>query len=53
MSRFFSWTVITSVATTLKVETATIRPITRKRVVCWIASAAKRPPFMERQSETE
>ena len=53
MSRFFSCTVITSVATMLKVETATISPITRKSVVCWIASAEKRPPFIERQSDTE
>jgi lipoprotein-releasing system permease protein len=53
MSRFFSWTVITSVATMLKVETATIRPIRRKSVVCWITSAEKSPPFMERQSDTE
>ncbi len=53
MSRFFSCTVITRVATTLNVETATIRPMTRKSVVCWMARAAKRPPFMERQSETE
>ena len=53
MSRFFSCTVMTSVATTLKVETATIRPMTRKSVVCWIASAEKRPPFIDRQSDTE
>ena len=53
MSRFFSWTVMTSVATRLNVETATIRPITRKSVVCWTRSAAKRPPFIERVSATE
>ena len=53
MSRFFSCTVMTSVATMLNVETATIRPMTRKSVVCWISRAEKRPAFMDRQSETE
>ena len=53
MSRFFSWTVMTSVATTLNVDTATIRPMSRKSVVCWMTSAEKSPPFIERQSDTE
>ena len=37
----------------LNVETATIRPITKKSVVCWILSAEKRPVFMDLQSVTE
>ena len=52
MSRFFSCTVITRVATTLNVETMTIRPMTRKRVVCWMARAEKRPLFILLQSVT-
>ena len=37
----------------LKVDTATINPITKKSVICWILSAENRPVFKDLQSVTE